>query len=120
MTPDPVDGDDAAAAYDHAPCALLSARPDGTIVKVNETLLTWTGYRRDDLLGRRLPELLPPGGRIYYETHVGPQLGMQGMVREIATELYLTLNTIKTHVSAIYRKLGASTRREAVRLTLGG
>ena len=34
--------------------------------------------------------------------------------QEIATELYLTLNTIKTHVSAIYRKLGAHSRSEAV------
>jgi DNA-binding NarL/FixJ family response regulator len=34
--------------------------------------------------------------------------------QEIATELYLTLNTIKTHVSAVYRKLGAHSRSEAV------
>jgi LuxR family maltose regulon positive regulatory protein len=35
-------------------------------------------------------------------------------LREIGQELYVSANTIKTHTQAIYRKLGASTRREAV------
>ncbi|MBO0819758.1 MAG: helix-turn-helix transcriptional regulator [Nocardiopsaceae bacterium] len=34
---------------------------------------------------------------------------------EIAGELYLSVNTVKTHQAAIYRKLGARGRREAVR-----
>jgi ATP/maltotriose-dependent transcriptional regulator MalT len=34
--------------------------------------------------------------------------------REIATELYLSLNTVRTHAGRIRRKLGASTRDEAV------
>ena len=34
--------------------------------------------------------------------------------QEIAAELFLTLNTVKTHASAIYRKLGAHSRAEAV------
>jgi LuxR family maltose regulon positive regulatory protein len=33
---------------------------------------------------------------------------------EIAEKLYLSRNTVKTHVSAVYRKLNASTRAEAV------
>ena len=36
------------------------------------------------------------------------------MVREIAVELRLSPNTVKTHTQAIYRKLGVSTRRDAV------
>jgi LuxR family maltose regulon positive regulatory protein len=35
-------------------------------------------------------------------------------LREIGQELYLSANTVKTHVRAIYRKLGVSSRREAV------
>lgn len=34
---------------------------------------------------------------------------------EVADELYLSVNTVKTHLAAIYRKLGARGRREAVR-----
>jgi len=32
---------------------------------------------------------------------------------EIANELYLSVNTIKTHQRTIYRKLGAAGRRDA-------
>jgi LuxR family maltose regulon positive regulatory protein len=34
--------------------------------------------------------------------------------REIGAELYLSLNTVKTHTRGIYRKLGASAREDAV------
>jgi LuxR family maltose regulon positive regulatory protein len=35
-------------------------------------------------------------------------------LREIGQQLYLSQNTIKTHTRAIYRKLGVSTRRDAL------
>jgi LuxR family maltose regulon positive regulatory protein len=35
-------------------------------------------------------------------------------LREIGQHLFLSRNTIKTHTRAIYRKLGASTRRDAI------
>jgi LuxR family maltose regulon positive regulatory protein len=34
--------------------------------------------------------------------------------RELATSLFVTSNTLKTHLRAIYRKLGAESRGEAV------
>ena len=34
--------------------------------------------------------------------------------REIGGELYLSHNTVKTHIRAIYRKLGVRTREDAL------
>ena len=34
--------------------------------------------------------------------------------RAIGAELYLSINTVKTHIRAIYRKLGVSTREDAL------
>jgi sigma-B regulation protein RsbU (phosphoserine phosphatase) len=79
--------DTAEDLFDNAPCGYISALPDGTIVKVNQTFLNWTGYERDDINGlKRLPDLLTPGGRIYHETHYAPLLAMQGTVQEIAVD----------------------------------
>jgi LuxR family maltose regulon positive regulatory protein len=36
--------------------------------------------------------------------------------REIAAEMYVSLNTVKTHIRAVYRKLGVRSRSDAVRL----
>jgi len=35
--------------------------------------------------------------------------------REIARQLYVSVNTVKTHLKQIYRKLGVSNRTEAAR-----
>jgi LuxR family maltose regulon positive regulatory protein len=40
-------------------------------------------------------------------------------LREIGRELYLSVNTVKTHTHAIYRKLGVSSRAEAVQAARG-
>ncbi|MET9800986.1 SpoIIE family protein phosphatase [Streptomyces sp. NPDC006368] len=74
--------------YENAPCGYLSTLLDGTIAKVNTTLLTWLGLRREDLVGRRhFTDLLTVGGKLYHETHYAPLLRMQGEVRGIALEL---------------------------------
>lgn len=73
--------------YENAPCGYLSTLPDGTVLKVNRTLLDWTGHARDEIVGRRFVDLLSAGGRLYHETHYSPLLMMQGAVREIALEI---------------------------------
>ena len=79
--------EDPQAIYDEAPCGYLSTSPDGRIVKVNETFLSWTSYTRDDLLGRQFSSILSAGGRIYHDTHYAPMLRLQGSVREIALDI---------------------------------
>jgi sigma-B regulation protein RsbU (phosphoserine phosphatase) len=98
--------DNADDLYEHAPCGNLSTRPDGTIVKINATLLDWLGYSRDELIGRRrFSDLLSVGGRIYHETHYAPLLALQGHVGGVALDLrakdgakrpVLVTSTVKT------------------------
>jgi sigma-B regulation protein RsbU (phosphoserine phosphatase) len=79
--------DDPEKLYDRAPCGYLSTTPEGRILKVNQTLLTWLGHQRAELLQRSFVDLLTPGGRLYHETHYAPMLRLQGSVREIALEM---------------------------------
>jgi sigma-B regulation protein RsbU (phosphoserine phosphatase) len=80
--------DDAGQLYDRAPCGYLSTAPDGTIIKVNQTFLTLTGYDRGQLIGRRhFVQLLSGGGRIYHVTHYAPMLSMHGEAHEIALDI---------------------------------
>jgi DNA-binding CsgD family transcriptional regulator len=48
------------------------------------------------------------------ETRVLRYLPTNLSAREIADELYLSVNTVKTHQRHLYRKLGARSRSEAV------
>jgi sigma-B regulation protein RsbU (phosphoserine phosphatase) len=74
--------------YDTAPCGNLSTLLDGTIAKINTTLLGWLGYSREELVGRkRFRDLLTIGGRLYHETHFAPLLQMQGEINGIALDL---------------------------------
>ena len=80
--------DSAEDLYEHAPCGYLSTLLDGRIARINTTLLTWLGYARDDLVGRRrFSDLLTVGGRIYHETHFAPLLRMQGEIGGVALDL---------------------------------
>jgi LuxR family transcriptional regulator, maltose regulon positive regulatory protein len=49
------------------------------------------------------------------EQHVLRYLASTLSNTEIAAELYLSVNTVKTHQRMIYRKLGADGRRDAIR-----
>jgi sigma-B regulation protein RsbU (phosphoserine phosphatase) len=73
--------------YENAPCGYLSLEPSGRIFKVNRTLSTWTGYAPDQLVGKRLHDLLNIAGRMFYETHIAPLLRMQGFFNEVALDL---------------------------------
>jgi sigma-B regulation protein RsbU (phosphoserine phosphatase) len=101
--PDPYGGDDrpfsdaAFAAlledsveelYESAPCGYLSTLMNGTIAKINATLLDWLGLDREAVVGRmRFTDLLTVGGKLYHETHFAPLLRMQGEISGIALEI---------------------------------
>ena len=73
--------------YENAPCGYLSLDPRGRIFKVNKTLCTWLGYAPEQMLGKRLGDLLNIAGRMFYETHIAPLLRMQGFFNEVALDL---------------------------------
>lgn len=72
-----------------APCGFVSFSDDGTMDEVNDTLLEMLGFTRIELLGWHIDRILPPGGRIFYQTYLFPLLKVQSSVEEI----YLALRT---------------------------
>ncbi|WP_280441529.1 PP2C family protein-serine/threonine phosphatase [Nocardia brasiliensis] len=105
--------------YENAPCGYLSTLMDGTIAKINATLLAWIGYEREQLVGRRrFTDLLTVGGRMYYETHLAPILVMQGEVGGLALELKCTNGTrIPVLVTAVV-KTGPDGTAQLIRATI--
>ncbi|MGV9249220.1 SpoIIE family protein phosphatase [Streptomyces sp. NPDC003710] len=80
--------DSAEELYESAPCGYLSTLMDGTIAKINTTLLDWLGLEREAVVGRmRFSDLLTVGGKLYHETHFAPLLRMQGEISGIALEI---------------------------------
>ncbi len=87
---------------------LLAAWPDGS-----ETL--WTRLvRLDRLLAGQLRAASLADPLTEREVAVLRLLRGTLSLREIGQELHLSQNTIKTHVQAIYRKLGVSARPDAI------
>jgi LuxR family maltose regulon positive regulatory protein len=87
---------------------LLTSSPDGAEAQL----------ARLDRVERRLagrPRAVPVGGPLTErEATVLRLLRGTLSMREIGQELYVSENTVKTHTRAIYRKLGVSTRHEAI------
>lgn len=70
--------------YERAPCGYLSTTIEGTIVRVNDTLLRWTGHQRTDLIGLSFVTLLTSGSRLLFETRYLAVLHLRGEAREVA------------------------------------
>lgn len=73
--------------YEHAPCGYLSTTLDGAIVRVNATFLSWTGYRRADLIGRPFVSCFRPGSQLLFETRYRSVLHLSGQANEVALSL---------------------------------
>jgi len=74
--------------YNHSPSGHFSTDENGIINKINDTLLVWLGYAKEDIIGKvTWQSLLSVGGKMYFETHYAPLLQMQGFVQEISFEM---------------------------------
>jgi LuxR family maltose regulon positive regulatory protein len=58
---------------------------------------------------------VPPQALTGREAEVLRELALGGSYQDVARVLYVTENTVKTHVSAVYRKLGVARRADALR-----
>jgi len=117
-TVEPPEGNDR-DLYEHAPCAYLSTRPDGTIVRGNATFFDWIGATPAAIVEqRRFQSLLTMGSRIYYETHYSPLLQMQGIVNEIALEIRRADGTVRPVVASARQVRGPDGRVTFHRIAL--
>ncbi|MEV6829558.1 SpoIIE family protein phosphatase [Amycolatopsis sp. NPDC051102] len=111
--------DSAEDLYEHAPCGYLSTLLDGTIAKINATLLGWLGRERDEVVGRlRFADLLTVGGRIYHETHFAPLLRMQGELGGVAFELKAADGTRLPVLVTSAVKTGSDGEAQLIRTTI--
>lgn len=77
-----------ASFFEDAPCGLLVSTVDGAILRANAALCDWLGYREADLVGqKRVQDLLSIGGRLFFQTHCGPLLSIQGSIAEVQLEI---------------------------------
>jgi len=104
--------------YENAPCGYLSLEPSGRIFKVNRTLSNWIGCAPDQLVGKRLHDLLSIAGRMFYETHIAPLLRMQGFFNEVALDLITEKGERLPVIANATERRDAEGRAISTRITL--
>jgi PAS domain S-box-containing protein len=73
--------------YENAPCGYHSIGPDGTILRMNRTELTWLGYTAEELVGKRkVAEFVPALFYSKYENAINALIDGRD-VSEIEIEL---------------------------------
>ncbi len=73
--------------FDEALCGYVTANAQGRIIRANKKIAAWAGFTPGELTGKRFSDLLTIGGKIYYETHLGPLLRLQGFFDEVVLEI---------------------------------
>jgi PAS domain S-box-containing protein len=80
--------------YNHAPCGYHSLSPDGTFVNINDTELTWLGYKRDEIVGIiKFSDLLTADKLPEYAVNLR-KLNEQGWIKDIEYEMIRKDNTV--------------------------
>ncbi len=72
--------------YHHAPCGYHSLDADGRFVKINDTELSWLGYRREEVERMAFQQLLTPENRKQFDQHFAA-LKESGAVQDLELEL---------------------------------
>ncbi|NJQ07080.1 PP2C family protein-serine/threonine phosphatase [Streptomyces lonarensis] len=110
--------DSAEELYEKAPCGYLSTLMDGTVARVNGTLLEWLGLTREEVVSRlTFPDLLTGSGKLFYETRFFPLLRLKGEVNGMAMDLSLRDGRLPVMASATL-KTSADGQPLLMRITL--
>jgi sigma-B regulation protein RsbU (phosphoserine phosphatase) len=73
--------------YNNAPCGYHSLAPDGTYLRINDTELTWLGYTREELVGRKkFSDLMTPMSLLLFKINY-PAFKERGFARDLEYEL---------------------------------
>jgi diguanylate cyclase (GGDEF)-like protein/PAS domain S-box-containing protein len=83
VTPDDV----SLALFQNAPAGLVAMSMDGVVISANDTFCEWTGYARDEVVGRYFLSLLSRGSRLVFETRFLPLLHTERAVNEMMLTL---------------------------------
>lgn len=91
--------------FENSLCGFIIADSKGLILKANSKLTRWVNNTNENLKGKRFSDLLSIGGKIYYETHLGPLLRMNGFFDEVVLELKSsTGEKLRVMVNAMERR----------------
>ena len=73
--------------YNNAPCGYHSLDADGVFLRINDTELSWLGYSRDEIVGKkRFPDLLAPGSLQVFEESF-PRFKESGWAQNLEFEM---------------------------------
>jgi len=72
---------------DIAPCGFVLLDESGLILRVNAELCRLLACASDRLVGSPLSAVLAAGGRVFYQTHLAPQLLLHGKIEEVFLSL---------------------------------
>ncbi len=91
--------------YNRAPCGYHSVDKDGVILRINDTELSWLGYERNELIGKKsIGDLMTPQSlRLFRESF--PRFKATGMARDMEFDLVRkdgTILPVSISASAIY------------------
>ncbi|HEU4376458.1 MAG TPA: ATP-binding protein, partial [Telluria sp.] len=103
-----------ASLFDQAPCGLLVSTTDGAILRANAAICDWLGYREAELVGqKRVQDLLSIGGRLFFQTHCGPLLSIQGSIAEVQLEILTRARVRLPVLINVIRRKTADTQYDA-------
>lgn len=97
-----------------AGAALEAAQADLDSLPIAPLLADLSAHARARVHSRHRPDAAAGEELSERELDVLRLLATDRSLRELAGELYVSLNTVKTHTRAIYRKLDATSRKHAV------